>query len=1309
VEIPDQLKNRGLRFTRLRPAILGDKNSGKGPIDKGFYDEGALREDDPSLSSHLEAGLGFGLVCNYGGFIGFDADQGELLEGMGVMSRLPATLTDTAPNKPESQHFYYICKGLPQTFHFWHPSILAPEEEDEEGKIQPRKRLELGQICAGRGHITGPGAPHWSGGRREIIDDSPLAEITVDDLKAILEGVVFSEDPTKTPTFEEGAGLVDTSAWDDLRAKEKEARNARRGRGDDLSLSERIGDIRRVLRAYAWSPTTTSGDEWKGDVPGEFSKSKTALSVNVSEGLWYCHHHEGSGGDAAALVALFEGLIDCRGKDHLRDSTVFQAVIKACEEKGLIPSEERTDRAGAAPTSATGAAPFQLSDFGKWKRTEKKVKNPETGKTDTKIGFTFNFSRAKAAGSIREKMTLAMDSTAKDLYYFDGEIYEPLGGPKISSTLYNVGGDHVNRYIVGEVLDRVRTDLQLDPVKWNPDPCLMPLQNGVLELKTGAFRDYRPSDLLTFKYGAKWDPEGGDWMEFIWFLCTSLPDPRDVLTAIDIATAVALRIPFEIIVQLFGGGSNGKGIFEKVLLALFTQERSTALELEELKRSRFGPGALFDVDLWIISEVEGVKDAVSALKKIATGEFTDSDTKYGGRRKGRPHAVPILDSNHAFDYGDDSYGRKRRTAKLDFCYTFGDEPGMRPIDRDLKDKLTRPEALAGITQIIAARAPGLLRDKKIYRRKSTEEAEEEYRRQQYSLSYFCDECLGNTPPPSGDKLTVTVAYDEYLDYCKRFKVPTPASKISLGKYISKVFGVTSSNTKVNGEDVRVYGGVYLTKQPSEAFADHANHFYSDTSDRSATDKRQKNRYEITISNYLATEATENLLYRVLEEICRIYCFLESCSGDERSITRENYLEKSVASVASVAEGRSVTFFVATEERQKVNHLSPKPEISVAGERELAGEIADSSDDHQSIAANLEEDKRRKAEIAEKFKTPEPKPKLYGLTYSSGPAGEYSELSVNLYDGCTHRCDYCYNKTNQRRWNGTYGDPFRRIKKSSLPAIDRDIRTLEAAGVSGPVHLTFIGDAYDLGRDEDDVRAVLELFHKSKVNFQVLTKGGMKAARDFDLYRPGDSFACTLTFVDPETSKTLEPGAALPEDRLQALEEAHKKGIETWASLEPVIDPAETLELIRRSHKFVDHFKVGKWNHDKRAAGIDWRQFTADVVELLDSFGCDYYIKEDLRRYLPAERDRTKKEGERSPPKKIDPEENGRIFNLSQAYWRDLARQHNGLNTRVLKSELGYDDLKAGMCLDLLRKSGWIEDYLGRLQPPGYSDDEEVIS
>ena len=81
------------------------------------------------------------------------------------------------------------------------------------------------------------------------------------------------------------------------------------------------------------------------------------------------------------------------------------------------------------------------------------------------------------------------------------------------------------------------------------------------------------------------------------------------------------------------------------------------------------------------------------------------------------------------------------------------------------------------------------------------------------------------------------------------------------------------------------------------------------------------------------------------------------------------------------------------------------------------------------------------------------------------------------------------------------------------------------------------------------------------------------------------------------------------------EKAKSMGIMTWASLEPVIEPEQSLEIIRRAHGYVDLFKVGTLNHHPRAREIDWHKFAADAVRLLRELNCSYYIKDDLRRHL----------------------------------------------------------------------------------------------
>jgi DNA repair photolyase len=239
---------------------------------------------------------------------------------------------------------------------------------------------------------------------------------------------------------------------------------------------------------------------------------------------------------------------------------------------------------------------------------------------------------------------------------------------------------------------------------------------------------------------------------------------------------------------------------------------------------------------------------------------------------------------------------------------------------------------------------------------------------------------------------------------------------------------------------------------------------------------------------------------------------------------------------------------------------------------------------------------------------QPKP-LKAIYVSGGAAREYAEYSLNLHNGCSHGCLYCYEKG---KFTGTCNT---RVKKASLENIEADLKSWQ--GERKRVHLTFRGDPYDLGReDNSDVRAVLELFRKYHHPFQILTKGGTKAVDDFDLYFEGCRFGCTLTFADEKDSRHWEPGAAPYIERLAALQVAHEMGIETWASLEPVIDPCQTLTLIDVSYKFVDFYGVGKWNHDEMANIIVWPKFREAVEDKLKGYGKAYMIKEALRKAAP---------------------------------------------------------------------------------------------
>ena len=107
---------------------------------------------------------------------------------------------------------------------------------------------------------------------------------------------------------------------------------------------------------------------------------------------------------------------------------------------------------------------------------------------------------------------------------------------------------------------------------------------------------------------------------------------------------------------------------------------------------------------------------------------------------------------------------------------------------------------------------------------------------------------------------------------------------------------------------------------------------------------------------------------------------------------------------------------------------------------------------------------------------------------------------------------------------------------------------------------------------------------------------------------------TLSFINDTSRREWEPMASTVQSRLNILRKAHEMGIYTWVSMEPVIIPQEALEVIRQAHDYVDFWKVGKLNHNKEVErSIDWPKFRDDAIALLESFGSEYYIKEDLRK------------------------------------------------------------------------------------------------
>jgi DNA repair photolyase len=159
------------------------------------------------------------------------------------------------------------------------------------------------------------------------------------------------------------------------------------------------------------------------------------------------------------------------------------------------------------------------------------------------------------------------------------------------------------------------------------------------------------------------------------------------------------------------------------------------------------------------------------------------------------------------------------------------------------------------------------------------------------------------------------------------------------------------------------------------------------------------------------------------------------------------------------------------------------------------------------------------------------------------AKEYSDLAINIYTGCNHGCWYCYAKKMHDRWKPNEDFTDVKPREGIVEATKQQLASGKYKGKK--IMLCFTCDPYPALIDTTVTREVIKVIKEAGAHVQILTKGGDRARRDFDLLDSEDSFGITLT-GEPE------PLAAVQSERIQTLIDIASQGIKTWVSFEPVI-------------------------------------------------------------------------------------------------------------------------------------------------------------
>jgi DNA repair photolyase len=190
-----------------------------------------------------------------------------------------------------------------------------------------------------------------------------------------------------------------------------------------------------------------------------------------------------------------------------------------------------------------------------------------------------------------------------------------------------------------------------------------------------------------------------------------------------------------------------------------------------------------------------------------------------------------------------------------------------------------------------------------------------------------------------------------------------------------------------------------------------------------------------------------------------------------------------------------------------------------------------------------------------------------ITHNDSPDISF-DRSINPYRGCEHGCAYCFARPTHAYLGLSPGLDFesKLFMKPNAPELLE--RELSAPGyVPKVIAIGTNTDPYQpIERRYKIMRGILEVLDRANQPVGIVTKSTL-VLRDLDILarmaqRDLVKVAISVTTLDPKLARVMEPRAATPPRRLEALRQLVKAGIPTSAMVAPVIPAINDAEIER---------------------------------------------------------------------------------------------------------------------------------------------------
>ncbi|CAB3925568.1 hypothetical protein LMG26858_05755 [Achromobacter anxifer] len=264
-----------------------------------------------------------------------------------------------------------------------------------------------------------------------------------------------------------------------------------------------------------------------------------------------------------------------------------------------------------------------------------------------------------------------------------------------------------------------------------------------------------------------------------------------------------------------------------------------------------------------------------------------------------------------------------------------------------------------------------------------------------------------------------------------------------------------------------------------------------------------------------------------------------------------------------------------------------------------------------------------------------------------------DVAVNPYRGCEHGCVYCYARPTHSYLGLSPGLDFETRLVAKANAVDALRAELSRPGYKpSPINIGSATDAYQpIEREWRLTRGLLELMLETRHPLTIVTKNAL-VARDLDLLAALAEqklvvVYMSITTLDAGMARTLEPRAAAPWRRLEAVRSLTDAGVPVGVLVAPIIP-------------FINDESMEHILQESKAAGAHYASYTVlrlpwEVKTLFEDW-LNVHFPDRAQRVLHRIEDL--RNGRRN-----DPNFGSRM--RGTGVWADLLRQRFSIATRKL--------------------------------------------